>query len=724
MPAILPGYEYDIFISYRQNDNKYDGWVTDFVDNLKRELEATIKEPVNVYFDENPNDGLRESHNVDDSLTQKLKCILLIPIVSQTYCDPNAFAWEHEFLPFLANTSSDTLGMKVQLPNGNVATRILSIQIHEIDPQDKDLIEEKLKGPLRAIEFIYKEQGVNRPLKPDDNETKNLNSTKYRNQLNKVANSVKEIFGALTHSVPAAEPHLPTNSASAPSTTATLETPVSKTSSSKLNWVIGMGGLIILIFIGYMLASQFRSNDVIPEGEKSIVVLPFTNLSEDSEYNQICNGLSDDISDKLSKLKNLKVISRKSAYTYQNTRKSLTTIRDELDVRYIIDGSIQASGNDLRISVRLNDAIEDKVIWSNSYNRKMEDIFAVQNEVSLSVIQSLKINLDDSEVKSLETTDNFDLEAYEIYKVGLRNFYEGEIYGTTATTVPFFKKAIEKDPNLYPAYVTLARSHLISNGWGQVARDDYAPLIEELLTKAKNINPNYPPLWSTYAEFAINMLFDEKAYHEYLSKAIELDPNNPEIYFIESYYHDFKNEKEESNKAIQKGIELDPKNVAFYLSFKAFHQYFQRNYKEALETTAEVLELDPSHDNALWMRSIILTQLGRYEEAIGTFGKRSRAAKTNWALANAQVGLGNRDMALNILNYQLDKAKIEYVPKAAIGHIYLALGNKDEACRYFKEYLEAKDGGLIWISFLKNDPRMDALKGHPCYEEIMGMMPF
>lgn len=100
MTSLIQGYEYDIFISYRQNDNKRDGWVTEFVNTLKDELDATLKNKISLYFDENPQDGLLETHNVDKSLERKLKCLIFIPIVSQTYCDPNCFAWQHELTPF------------------------------------------------------------------------------------------------------------------------------------------------------------------------------------------------------------------------------------------------------------------------------------------------------------------------------------------------------------------------------------------------------------------------------------------------------------------------------------------------------------------------------------------------------------------------------------------------------------------------------------------------
>src|SRR5512137_1173789 len=141
MPSIIEDYNYDIFISYRQKDNKYDGWVTEFVDNLKKELEATFKEDVNVYFDINPHDGLLETHDVDESLKEKLKCLVFIPVISRTYCDPKSFAWEHEFIAFVERASRDQFGLKVKLPNGNVANRALPVIIHDLDNADIKLCE-------------------------------------------------------------------------------------------------------------------------------------------------------------------------------------------------------------------------------------------------------------------------------------------------------------------------------------------------------------------------------------------------------------------------------------------------------------------------------------------------------------------------------------------------------------------------------------------------------
>ena len=194
MSSIIEGYTYDIFISYRQKDNKHDGWVTEFVDNLKGELESTFKEEISVYFDINPHDGLLETHDVDASLKEKLKCLIFIPIISRTYCDPKSFAWEREFKAFVDLAAIDQFGLKVKLPNGNVASRVLPVRIHDLDAADKKECESLLGGVLRGVEFIYKEAGIDKPLTPDDDEKKNLNNTKYRIQIIKVAHAIKEII--------------------------------------------------------------------------------------------------------------------------------------------------------------------------------------------------------------------------------------------------------------------------------------------------------------------------------------------------------------------------------------------------------------------------------------------------------------------------------------------------------------------------------------------------
>ncbi len=198
MGSIIPGYNYDIFISYRQKDNKGERWVSEFVDSLENELESTFKEEISVYSDINPNDGLLETHDVDASLNEKLHCLVFIPIISRTYCDPKSFAWEHELMAFVDQASGDQFGLKVKLLNGNFASRVLPVRIHDLNSNDLRLCEEALDGELRAVDFTYKSPGVNRPLRAgEDHPHDNLNKIYYRDQINKVANAIEEIISSI-----------------------------------------------------------------------------------------------------------------------------------------------------------------------------------------------------------------------------------------------------------------------------------------------------------------------------------------------------------------------------------------------------------------------------------------------------------------------------------------------------------------------------------------------
>ena len=197
MPSVLPGYEYDVFISYRQNDNR-SGWVSEFVKGLQEELASAIKYPVSVYFDSNPHDGLLETHSVDKTLEGKLKCLIFIPVISQTYCDQTSFAWVNEFLAFKSLASNDPYTLNVRLANGNMASRILPIRIHELDPADQTLFEKESGGVMRAIDFIFRSPGVNRPLRSRDDDVKEIHHVLfYRDQINKVANAVRDLLASL-----------------------------------------------------------------------------------------------------------------------------------------------------------------------------------------------------------------------------------------------------------------------------------------------------------------------------------------------------------------------------------------------------------------------------------------------------------------------------------------------------------------------------------------------
>jgi class 3 adenylate cyclase len=196
--SILPGYDYDIHVSYRYNDNKYDGWVSEFVEKLNQELGATLKDKLSIFFDKNPEERREGIKSEDGSDSHQIKSLIFIPIISQTYCDVNSPVWKNEFSTFQEEIKNDSIGSNIKLTNGNTASRVIPTRIHDIDTEDVKLLESQLSGSLRSIDFIYREEGVNRPLRPVDDD-KQVNSLRpmYRNQINKLANAIKEIIAGI-----------------------------------------------------------------------------------------------------------------------------------------------------------------------------------------------------------------------------------------------------------------------------------------------------------------------------------------------------------------------------------------------------------------------------------------------------------------------------------------------------------------------------------------------
>ena len=205
MPARLPDFEYDIFISYRHNANLPDGWVTEFVTLLQEELAGNIKGNISIYFDKDHKDGLGDNHLVGPSLAHRLRSLILIPVISRTYCDTERFSWQHEFLPFLEQAQADRLGLTQTLLSRNVSSRVLPVRIHNLDPADEQLLEKTLNSPLRSIDFVYDDAGVNRPLRAkDDDLFPSASGPRYRNKLSLVANAVKDLLEAMQQLPPLA----------------------------------------------------------------------------------------------------------------------------------------------------------------------------------------------------------------------------------------------------------------------------------------------------------------------------------------------------------------------------------------------------------------------------------------------------------------------------------------------------------------------------------------
>jgi adenylate cyclase len=464
MPSVLSGFEYDIFISYRHNDN-LDGWVTDFVQNLEKELRSTLKDALTIYFDRNPHDGLLETYNVDKSLEGKLKCLVFIPIVSQTYCDTKSFAWQHEFCAFNNFAKKDQLGRDVKLSNGNVASRILPVKIHDLDAEDKSLIENEIGGVLRPIEFIYKEAGVNRPLTVSDKKEDNNNKTFYRDQVNKTANAIKEVITSLRTRNSESETRNPELKTRNPNESYGLEKRASRNTPVKKR-LAATGIMVLLALAAYFLFLKPSSGkEQLAVLDKSIAVLPFVDLSESKDQGWFSDGLTEEILNSLAHVKGLHVTSRTSSFSFKGKNLRIQLIADSLGVNYVVEGSVRKSNAGVRITAQLIRAKDGFHIWSNNYNRTTSDILVVQQDIATKIAESLDVSLDPQAVRKMQRAGTTNPEAFLAFLKGQEFFRKAHnnrnfILPNLKQANVNFDEAISFDPDFVNAYIFHADFYL------------------------------------------------------------------------------------------------------------------------------------------------------------------------------------------------------------------------------------------------------------------------
>ncbi|MEJ1241198.1 tetratricopeptide repeat protein [Chryseolinea sp. T2] len=621
MPPTVAGHQYDIFISYRHKDNKYDGWVTEFVNNLRNELEATFKRDLSIYFDQNQHDGIHETNDVADSLRDKIRCLVFIPILSRTYCDPESFAWKHELLAFRDHALSDEFGLKVKLKNGNVTSRILPIRIHELDQSDRNLFEAETKGVLRPVDFIYTSSGVNRPLRSHEDEPReNQSHTFYRDQINKVAICIRDIVNSTTVSQSEAnsrrrevkDERSEVNRDDRKDDIAEgIDHPKQKARVSNLTKVSIVAGAILLLALAYFVYSRSQASSAavaatFGSAPSSIAVLPFVNISNDPEQEYFSDGVTVQIITDLSQLRDLKVIARASVMKYKKTSKSIAEIGKELNVTHVLEGSVRKSGEKLRVTAELISVSDESHLWSEDYNTNLSDIFSVQDEVSLKIAKSLRHHLqNEDQPRMLARPSN--PKAYEHYLKGL--FIHDSRYQLSHRLPDFleaeseFSKAIELDPKYAIAYAALADLY-DTHSWWASDRANYLKLRDSLATISYRLDPKsfYSLLVKAFT-FTNNYVQNElreqpDSIFKYMLMAYQRSPNDNTVTEELSLFMRRHGLFDKALELAELSITLDPLSSNGHNLVGGFH-FGNGNLAKAEVYLQKALALEPDNVNAL-----------------------------------------------------------------------------------------------------------------------------
>jgi TolB-like protein len=719
MSSIVQGFEYDVFISYRHNDN-LTGWVSEFVESLKQELAATVKENVSVYFDTNPHDGLLETHNVDKSLERKLKCLIFIPVISQTYTDPNCFAWQNEFLAFNKISKDDLLGRYVRLPNGNVTSRILPVRIHNLDQEDILLIENEMGGVLRCIDFIYSEAGVNRPLGITDDAKANLNKTQYRNQVNKLANAIKEIITGVK------------NTDHQEKESAVVETePGNMKSRSKFMRirprVLYMSLLaIVLVASSYLiLPSIFKSSSA--PFDRSVAVLPFENMSNDPAKEYFSDGMMQEILNHLFMIGGLKIPSGTSSMRFKGSKQSVTEIAKELNVSFVLEGNVSFSDKDARIIVRLIDGKNEQLLWSEDYKRTLSaiDLLDIQSDVAQKVAENLKVVMNPEVKKRIFSRPTENTEAYMLFLQAKQGM------GQHDYVQQLLEKAIVLDPGFSEAYSALALFWLIQGNdlYGKLTREQVLEKTEPLLTKALQLNNNSVMAHTYLASVSLWYNWDFNSVEKEFQIVNQLNPSSSDAYLEFVQYLIILGKFDEAADITKKYLNEKDLTGDKYVTSALLYYYIGQ--KEKALSTVETYLADYQTDNFLLYNAMrIYIGLGEYEKVIALYEK-NLAKKQISELSDCFLGYvgiacyktGRKDEFTALLNELTSNGQKTSVgsPSYFEAGVYMAMNKPDNAIQHLEKACSNHEVDMVWLNV---DPLFHDLKGDLRFENLLQKIGF
>ncbi len=474
----------------------------------------------------------------------------------------------------------------------------------------------------------------------------------------------------------------------------------------------GIAALIILLIVGGI--SLFTGRQQVID---SIAVLPLKNLSGDPGQQYLADGMTEALIGELGKISALRrIISSTSVMRYKETDKSLPEIARELNVGAVVEGSVLLVGERVRIMAQLIEARKDRLVWTDSYERDMRNILALQRELARTIAKEIKIAVTPEEEERLAEAHPINPEAHQLYLKGryMWNKRSGE---ELKKAIEYFEKAIEKDPDYAMAYAGLADSYLILPGYLPFPPKEANSRAKEAALKALEIDDKLAEAHTSLATVKLNYWEWKDAEKEF-KRSIELNPGYATAHHWYAYYLMLVGRHDESIAEIKLAQELDPHSLIINANV-GYMLYNARHYDQAIAHYKNRLEMDPDFDVLHNYLGRAYVQNGKYEEAIAEFQEAITFSRRNVndlsRLGHVYAVSGRGEEAVKIISELEELSKQEYVSPGLIALIYAGLGQKDQAFKLLEEAYERSDG----LNYLKVDPEFDSLRSDPRFTELL-----
>jgi TolB-like protein/Flp pilus assembly protein TadD len=452
----------------------------------------------------------------------------------------------------------------------------------------------------------------------------------------------------------------------------------------------------------------------------SVAVLPFVNMAPQAGSDYFSDGMTEELISALGRVDGLKVAARSSAFRFKGGNSDVREVGQKLGVARVVEGSVRRSADRLRISVQLVDAAGGHQIWSESYDRQLSDVLAVQEEIAQSVVAALKITLS-GQSRPLTAQHSQDLEAYKAYLRG-RYFWNKRDGPSLRSALRYFNNAVQHDPAYALAYAGLADTYLLLPLHTPMSSKDAFARAKAAAQRSLAIEERLAEGHTSLAYVLFWNDWDYPAAEREFRRAIELNPNYPTAHHWFSEFLITSGKVEEAIKEAARAEELDPLSPIISTDAAA-NFYFARRFGVAVPRLKRVLELDPNFQVARWYLGKSYGQLGRHADGIAELEATVRAAPdSDWSkayLGYAYAAAGRPKEARAILNSLAEEARQRYVRPDILALIHLGLGDSAGALTLLERAVAER---AVYPFIIARDPQLDRLRSEPRFQALLRTM--